>query len=784
MPRSVGRICAGFYLAVSLAVSYIAFGSPIALQDPGLGDLPYFVLIGLHYLWGIVLFLSSTEYRQFSRGSYRRLIFVPEVLAAASLLFFLFSFIFATNANMDYVQRFIQSGGNLRLALNTETERLLVWVRVFPLVAVNLGAYFLFRFGRYQTVLAAGNRSGAETERIVRPWALLLTLLSAFLVAVAMPSFLNLDGFALLGWVAFVPLFLVLRTARPGHALFYGVVFGTFQTLLSSYWLGTFSLVSLQITVLFFFIYYLIFTPIVVHLHRISRWAKVLIFPLAWTLFEFLRSAGFLGYPWALAAHSQYAVLPVIQMASITGVWGVSFLVLLVNSAIAEFLGSVFERTSARRTPGRREARQRKPGASVRRNFGWLTAVAGVLGAIVLTSSLLLAVDSETDHDTRIVRVAQIQQNNDPRKHAYEDTLATLQRLTDATLASDPALVIWSETAFVPNIRRWSEDTSSSRYHGLVTEFLEYQRSLGRWLVTGNDDYEIVQWEDGTGSDRFEYNGAVLFSDSGAREDTYRKIRLVPFTEHFPYEEQLPWVYELLQEFDVHFWEPGVSPTVFEHPDVKCSTPICYEDVFPNYVRGFVLEGAEAIFNISNDYWSLTEVQAKQHFVAGLFRAVENRRPVLRTTASGLTGQIDIYGRIIQTAPYYEEASLVSDVAIANEQPLTIYTRYGDYFPLVAGGLLFVIWFSSVVAALVDRHRARRLVTAATPSGLPPAPRAKRSKNRRAAPVDRPSASTARPAASATRVRNPLHTLGKPLGGRRKKRPKQQKTNWRSIWDR
>ena len=110
MPRSVGRICAGFYLAVSLAVSYIAFGSPIALQDPGLGDLPYFVLIGLHYLWGIVLFLSSTEYRQFSRGSYRRLIFVPEVLAAASLLFFLFSFIFATNANMDYVQRFIQSG--------------------------------------------------------------------------------------------------------------------------------------------------------------------------------------------------------------------------------------------------------------------------------------------------------------------------------------------------------------------------------------------------------------------------------------------------------------------------------------------------------------------------------------------------------------------------------------------------------------------------------------------------------------------------------------------------
>ena len=732
---------------------------------------------------GAVLFLSSTEYRQFSRGAYRRLIFVPELLAATSLLFFLFSFIFATNANMDYVQRFISSGGNLRLALDTETERLLVWVRVFPLVAVNVGAYFLFRFGRYRTVLATGHRSGAETDRVVRPWAFLLTLLSSFLVTVAMPSFLSLDGFALLGWIAFIPLFLVLRTSRPGHALFYGVVFGTFQTLLSSYWLGTFSLVSLQITVFFFLIYYLIFTPIVVHMHRISRWAKVLIFPLAWTLLEYLRSAGFLGYPWALAAHSQYAILPVIQMASVTGVWGVSFLVLLVNSAVAEFLGSVFARTSARRTAARWEARQRLPGVSVRRSFGWLTAVAATLGAIVLASSILLAVDSETDHDTRSVRVAQIQQNNDPRKHAYEDTLATLQRLTNATVESDPSLIVWSETAIVPNIRRWSVDTSSSRYHRLVNEFLEYQAGLQTWLVTGNDDYEIVRNADDRESTRFEYNGAVLFSDSGSRVETYRKIRLVPFTEHFPYKERLPWVYELLQEFDVHFWEPGASQTVFEHPDVKFSTPICYEDVFPNYVRGFVRAGAEAIFNISNDYWSLTEVQAKQHFVAGLFRAVENRRPVLRTTASGLTGQIDIHGRVIQTAPYYEAAYLVSDVEIANEQASTIYTRFGDYFPLGAGGLLFVIWLSSVIAAVVNRRRMRRGTTtdnSPEPIDTPP-DQTVLTDDATTAPADHGANA---PAASAARGRDPFHTLGKPLGGRRKKRPRQQKTNWREIWDR
>ena len=714
MPRSVGRICAGFYLAASLAVSYIALGSPAAFRDPGPADLPYFLLIGAHFAWGMVLLLSSTEHRRFTRGAYRRLLFVPELLAAASLLLFLFSYIFATNANMDYVQRFIQSGGNLRLALDTQTERLLVWLRVFPLVAVNLGVYLLVRLGRYRLVLAAVRRRNAPRDSVVRPWAFLFTLLSAFLSAIAMPSFLSLRGFAPLGWIAFVPVFLVLGTSRPGHAVFYGAVFGVFQTLLGSYWLGTFSLVSLQITVLIFTVYFLLFTPVAVHIHRVARWARVLIFPLAFTVLEYLRSSGFLGYPWALAAHSQYAVLPVIQMASVTGVWGVSFLVLLVNSAIAEFMAAVLARRG------------------VKRSFGWMAGVAATAVAIVAASSIVLAVDSKAERNERVVRVAQVQQNNDPRKHEYAATLDTLRRLTDLAMEQDPNLVVWSETAFVPNIRRWSVDTSSRTFHRLVNEFLDYQAGLETWLLTGNDDYELVRAEDGSVLERYEYNAAVLFSDAGERIATYRKIQLVPFTEYFPYRQQFPWLYDLLLNFDVHFWEPGVEPTVFEHPQLKFSTPICYEDVFPGFMRGFVLAGAEAILNISNDFWSLTEVQAKQHFVAGLFRAVENRRPVLRTTASGLTGQIDARGRIIQTAPYYEEAYLVSDLVIDNDQPVTLYTRFGDYFPIAAGGLLVVIWSSSLLIAAA--HRGRRGDPPGAPSPDPPqrsAPRARRARRKK-----------------------------------------------------
>ncbi|HKJ85434.1 MAG TPA: hypothetical protein VKA06_05125, partial [Spirochaetia bacterium] len=155
MSRSAGRISAAIYLAVSFVVSYLALGSSVAISDPGLGDIPFFAILALHYLWGIVLFVSSTRRQVLRRSSYRRMLFVPEVLAAVSLLFFLFSYIFALNANMDYVQRFISGGGNLRLALDTRTERLLVWTRVFPLVAVDLVTYLSFRFGRLSLVRAA-----------------------------------------------------------------------------------------------------------------------------------------------------------------------------------------------------------------------------------------------------------------------------------------------------------------------------------------------------------------------------------------------------------------------------------------------------------------------------------------------------------------------------------------------------------------------------------------------------------------------------------------------------
>ncbi|MFW6253064.1 MAG: apolipoprotein N-acyltransferase, partial [bacterium] len=309
------------------------------------------------------------------------------------------------------------------------------------------------------------------------------------------------------------------------------------------------------------------------------------------------------------------------------------------------------------------------------------------------------------DDPERSVRVALIQQNTDPRQASYRQTLSILQRLTHESLAHNPDLVAWSETAFVPNIRRWAAEDPPGALSPIVNDFLSWQRSIGTWLLTGNDDYEVIRDLSGRELDRSSYNAAVLFSDTGERRETYRKIKLVPFTEYFPYRNALPEVYELLQNFDINLWEPGRDRTVFEHPLFRFSTPICFEDVFPNEVRKFVLAGAEVILNITNDYWSLADAQATQHFAAGMFRAVENRRQLLRSTASGLTAHVDPYGRILETLPHFEEAYMVRDVAIADVLPTTIYTTYGDWFVALAGVITLGFFIVSVPADVLRRRR-------------------------------------------------------------------------------
>lgn len=653
----------GTIVLVAAAALLVAFAPEISIAPVGPGGAFLLAWIALHVAWALSLLPPAMRGRPVRETlAYQGP--VAEGLFFLGAFLFLFAYIFALNANMDYVQRFIESGGNLQLALDTRTERLIATARFAPLLVLDLGFWILS--ARYRGV-PAGERSRRGDLRRLSP---ALVILAVALSVLAQPSTLRLEGIPILGWVALVPLFVVLRlqveAGRIGRTIWYGVLYGVLFTLVGNFWLGTFNLVSLQAVGVIFLGFYALFMPIAAGALYAVRDSPLrpLVLPLAWTSWELARSSGFLGYPWLLVAHSQYRILPLIQIAEIGGVWLVSFVVLLVNSLLAEALLE----------------------GSLRRRW---VPIAVVLGMAFGTGFVLQAIPVNSRD---VVRLALIQQNSDPRKHEYPRTLDSLRELTDASLAYEPDMVVWSETAFVPNIRRWSEE-DPRRYSlaRLVREFLAYLDTVDTWLITGNDDYSRVLGEDGEELERHNYNAAVLFDPDGERRETYHKVKLVPFTEYFPYERQLPWIHAMLLDFDVAFWTPGAERTVFEHARFRFSTPICFEDVFPREVRAFAREGMEVVVNLTNDYWSLQEVAAQQHFVAALFRTVELRRPMVRSTASGVTSHIDAHGRIIATVPQYSEQYLIADVEVPDGTRITLYERWGDWFPWLTGVVLVLL---------------------------------------------------------------------------------------------
>jgi len=736
---------------VILVEVFFLFQNPFNVKFKGsISQLIYVVILSLYFIQGITLFLihwRSKWHFPLGKRIKKTLYYLykyPELVFVITLAFFIFSYIFASNANMDYVQRFIAMGGKLNLAIDSHIERSASALKFVPLLLLSLIIIFYYRlrypvlaervFNRWISENIERHRKAGLTKarltkgkrrfsNIFTVWGIFWILFSVVLFAFAFPSFVNPDGYSLLAWISLIPLFLVLDLSFFRASVFYGTTFGVLQAMLTNYWLGTFSLVSLQFVASFFVLYYVIFTSVTLWIYKFvskhTEWG-FLVFPIAWVLFDFLRTGGFLGYPWGIIGVTQYRYLALIQIASITGIWGITFIVVLFNSVVSGIMLDLLKRDTV---VGETQAFIEGP-FEIWRGWWGISSLRGVVvfvvlvlvclgyGAIALVRIKGFYSNIKLGREKNItwVKLALVQQNTDPRKNDYGDTFRILKQLTNSAMRYKPDIVVWSETAFVPNIRRWSrEDPNKYPLAKLVREFLAYQKTLGTWLLTGNDDYLLIRGKDGK-IKRYDYNASVLFSPNGRRVKTYHKIKLVPFTEYFPYKKQLPWMYHLLLNFDVNLWEPGTERVVFRHPKFTFSTPICFEDAFPSEVRPFVLNGADVIINLSNDYWSLTPVEAKQHFINAIFRTVENRRPLLRATASGITAYVDISGRVVKTIPIYKEGYMIVNLPVVRYDKIgrknthfTLYTLAGDWFPL----FLFVILVMFVIVGLIDVVRMR-----------------------------------------------------------------------------
>ena len=309
------------------------------------------------------------------------------------------------------------------------------------------------------------------------------------------------------------------------------------------------------------------------------------------------------------------------------------------------------------------------------------------------------------------VNIALIQHNTDPWKGGldqYRNNFNTLRRLSDEAIAADPRpdLVVWSETAFVPRIFWHQTYRTDQASWLLVRDLLQYLTTQDIPFVIGNDDArkEPAKNPNPLEDYRVDYNAAMLF-EQGVNTNVYRKLHLVPFTEYFPYQKQFPRLHRTLVNADTHFWEKGTEPTVFtlEPADSNAgftfSTPICFEDTFGYLSRMFVQNGAELIVNLSNDAWSESLSAQNQHLSMAVFRAVENRRSMVRSTASGQTCGIAPNGKIIAMAPPFTEAWLTVTVPIVKET--TVYTTRGDFLAvgfvltaillLIIGGAFYII---------------------------------------------------------------------------------------------
>ncbi len=503
-----------------------------------------------------------------------------------------------------------------------------------------------------------------------------LAAASGLLLTLAFP---NID-FHLLAWIGLIPLFLALQgqTVKNGFWLggISGIVFfaGTVHWVTNSvHFYGGIPLIPASLITLllcaYLALYPALFGAAVVHVKRYHPSLLVLAAPALWTALELARTYVFSGFPWSLLGYSQYRALPVIQISDITGVYGVSFLIVLVNAAIAEFITD----------------RKQYQGMSI--------------AALAMTFVLGYGfVRLRAPEGPGAVTISVVQGNIEQDKKwdpAYQaETIAIYERLTNEALKQHPALVIWPETA-VP----FYFNGNNPEDRALTTDLIEFVKKNGTPLLFGSPTYQVKSLRT-----VILRNSAFLLSGEGRILARYHKIHLVPFGEYVPLKDVLFFVGKMVQA--IGDFEPGKDYTIMTVPDgnsppheVRLSTVICYEIIFPDLVRRFVDRGAQVVTTITNDAWFGKSAAPYQHFSMAVFRAVENRVPIARAANTGISGFIDAKGRILAASGIFTEAYLTQTLVPGNTK--TFYTRYGDIFSYAC------VFLSIVLLVIIPEKRVK-----------------------------------------------------------------------------
>ena len=511
---------------------------------------------------------------------------------------------------------------------------------------------------------------------------IILIIISSFLLVISFPRY-DLGAFA---WVSLAPFFLVITRKSPIYAFILSTMFGIFFftgifqwiLVIRNYTLLHHALLAIYLG-LYFGLFGLIFSFIC-----LRRGVALALFatPFIWVSLEYLRSnLSFLALPWGLLGHSQYQHPLVIQIAALVGTYGVSFLIVMVNSAIVSLTYPFFRRLTAF-GQYRDIIINQKPSKSLMIIAALLTTFTLIYGYVITSRPII----------GKRIRISAVQGNIkqskkfDPR---YADEIMRLYTsMTREAAKNRPNLIIWPETATPGSVNRNS---------GLYSELKTLVNETSVPVLTGSAEYQ--KFEKAEDNENGYFNSAVLFEQEPETEkpQRYNKIRLFPFGEYLPYKGFIPW--SMLNVPELGHYIPGEIFTVFHLPDFSFGATICWENIFADLVRRFVRQGAEVIINITNEGHFGKTAAPYQLAAISVFRAVENRIFVIRCGNTGISCIIDPYGRIINRVKNDQGEDIfirgVLNGWVVPMQTKTFYTEFGELAVWIGFlGAFIIILFS------------------------------------------------------------------------------------------
>jgi apolipoprotein N-acyltransferase len=493
-----------------------------------------------------------------------------------------------------------------------------------------------------------------------------LCLLSAALLIFSFPNY----NFEFLAWVGFVPLFFALKNKSKSKAFLLSYFAGIIFWFGIIYWLIHVTLLGMILLVLYLALYFAFFGLIVSRRSVLGTWYSVLFIPSLWVALEYLRSHLLTGFPWALLGYSQYLNLPIIQIADITGAWGVSFLVMMSNVMIYSVIGYRLSVIGGKQK--------------------YLLPILCIL--VTLTYGYYKIYRTPNTEHLTPIKISVIQ-GNIPQELKWDPNskdfiIDRYISLTRQALKDRPDLIVWPEAALPVVLEE--EPVFYEKTKDFVRE-IKIPLLLG--AVTSKDNLY--------------YNSALLISAEGRLLYKYDKLHLVPFGEYIPLRKTLGFLQTVVPIGD---FSRGSQYTVFSEPTThyplptKFSVLICFEDLFPELSRNFVKKGADFLINITNDAWFKMTSSPYQHLQASVFRAVENRVALIRSANTGVSGFIAPTGKIISLVEDSKGRNIFisgydTEEIIIRKRSLSFYTQHPDVF--------IVICFLIILFDMVSRIKSK-----------------------------------------------------------------------------